>query len=163
MPAQLRRRRVISTLALAVALALPAWSARGQTPSPPPAPAATPPRAEEETGACFGFAFGKWTPPLDWRAAGHDRVDTAGFIHAPEGRDWAADLAAAGDTLLMLFPVWWPAGVAVEVPTRRLAVGDTVTGKAVALVGDGRVKPPTAPVRAWRVRCAERAGPPTRP
>lgn len=103
---------------------------------------------------CFGFAFGTWSPPLDWRAAGHgDRLDTNSFIHAPGGRDWAAEAASPRDTVLMLFPVWWPAGVAVSIPARQLVVGDSVTGRAAALVADGRLQAPVAKVRAWRVRC----------
>lgn len=168
-PIRRRRSVLLSTFALAAVIAYAdVAAAQGTTPPAPvaavpqpPAPA-VPPRADDEPGACFGFSFGRWTPALDWHAAGHgERVDTTGFIHAPEGRDWAADLTAAGDTVLMLFPVWWPAGVAVEVPTRRLASGDTVIGRAVALVSDGRIKPPTAPVRAWRVRCGGSA--PRRP
>lgn len=113
-----------------------------------------PPR-DEVDAVCFGFAFGAWSPPLDWRAAGHgDRPDSSRFVHAPEGRDWAAEGSSAADTALMLYPAWWPVGVLVEIPARRIVDGDTVTGKASALVADGRLRAPTAVVRAWRVPCA---------
>lgn len=104
---------------------------------------------------CFGFAFGAWSPPLDWRAAGHgDRPDSSKLVHAPAGRDWAAEGSAPRDTALMLYPAWWPVGVLVEIPARRIVEGDTVTGRASALVADGRLRAPTAVVRAWRVPCA---------
>lgn len=116
---------------------------------------------------CFGFAFGAWSPPLDWRAAGHgDRPDSSKLAHAPAGRDWAAEGSTPRDTVLMLYPAWWPVGVLVEIPARRIVAGDTVTGRASALVADGRLRAPTAVVRAWRVPCAgssHAASPPASP
>ena len=117
-------------------------------------------RAQDSTAAprsddavCLGFAFGAWTPKLDWKAAGHVPV-TANVPgdKTPEGRDWAAP-PVAGDTSLMLFPRWWPAGVAVALPTRTPAVGDTIVGRAVALVPGPDMEAPTSRVRAWRVPC----------
>lgn len=119
---------------------------------------------DAEDAVCFGFAFGAWSPPLDWRAAGHgDRIDTTHFVHAPEGRDWAAEASSPRDTVLLLFPAWWPVGVEVAIPARRIMLGDTVTGRATAFVGDGRLQPPVAKVRAWRVRCGSPASPPPIP
>ena len=57
------------------------------------------------------------------------------------------------DSVVMLFPKWWPVGVTVALPTRRPAPGDTVTGRAQALVSDVRAKIPTSRVRAWAVPC----------
>jgi hypothetical protein len=104
---------------------------------------------------CLGFSFGAWTPPLDWRGAGHGEMPRASVLqHAPSGRDWASDGGAgAADTLLILYPAWWPAGVRVDLPTRTPAVGDTVVGKALAFVANGAVKSPEAKVRAWQVVC----------
>ena len=122
------------------------------------------PTSGDVDAVCFGFAFGAWSPPLDWRAAGHgERPDSTRLQHAPAGRDWAAEASSPRDTVLMLYPAWWPVGVMVAIPARRIVAGDTVTGRASALVADGRLRPPTAVVRAWRVPCGGRAGaaPPT--
>ena len=111
--------------------------------------------AHDEESVCLGFSFGTWTPALDWRGAGHGEMPSAGVLpHAPSGRDWATDAGAGqADSLLILYPAWWPAGIRVDLPTRTPAVGDTVTGKATAFVANGAVTPPVAKVRAWRVRC----------
>jgi hypothetical protein len=107
-----------------------------------------------EAGACYGFSFGKWTPPLDWQRAGHAPVaDSLTKIHPAAGRDWAAPTPEPGATLLILYPSWWLAGVSIEFSGRAPAAGDTVSAKATALVADGRVTPPTAPARVWRVAC----------
>ena len=122
----------------------------------PSAPAARP----DDGPVCLGFAFGAWTPKLDWKAAGHT-VDpaTVPMGRAEGGRDWAAPPSdVAGDTALLLFPHWWPAGVSVALPTRTPAVGDTVVGRAVALVPRPDVQAPVSRVRAWRVACRGSAG-----
>ncbi len=104
---------------------------------------------------CLAFSFGTWSPKLDWRGAGHGEMPGANVLqHAPSGRDWATDAGAGQpDSLLILYPAWWPAGVRVDLPTRTPAVGDTVVGRAVAFVANGAVKSPEAKVRAWRVAC----------
>lgn len=104
---------------------------------------------------CLGFAFGPWTPPLDWRGAGHVATpDTSGLARTPENRDWAVNgMVGVEDSLLILYPRWWPAGIAVTLPTRRPAPGDTIAGRAQALVADGRKTNPTSRVRAWAVSC----------
>lgn len=110
--------------------------------------------AAGEATTCFGFRFGAWTPPLDWRAAGHaSRDSTPAVAMAPAGREWAATVrsGSAGDSVLMLFPEWWPAGVKIEVP--RTEKGDTVIARATALVARAGVPTPVSRVRAWRVRC----------
>lgn len=105
---------------------------------------------------CFGFKFGSWDPPLKSVAStynpGYDPVASA-----PPGspRDWAARIAngksdTAADSVLLLFPAWWPAGVAIEWKEQR---GDTLIGTARALVADGRVKNPVTPVRGIHVAC----------
>ncbi len=111
--------------------------------------------ASKDEPACLGFAFGSWTPALDWRGAGHGQMPSADVLqHAPAGRDWASDAGAGQpDSLLILYPGWWPAGIRVDLPTRTPAPGDTVVGRAVAFVANGAVTPPVAKVRAWRVEC----------
>jgi hypothetical protein len=156
---------------LALLALLPA-AAAGQTRSPrpsaprPPPAADTAPRAsapipaafvQREEEECLGLAFGRWTPALDARAAGHGAFSSAGHLSAPNGRDWASAVAAGRDTTLMLFPAWWPAGVHVRLPSGARVRGDTVRGTAIALVADGRLRPPTAEARAWLVPCGRRA------
>jgi hypothetical protein len=104
---------------------------------------------------CLGFSFGRWTPALDWRGAGHGAPpDTNALARTAENRDWAVNgMVGAEDSLLILYPRWWPAGIAVTLPTRRPAPGDTIAGSAQALVADGRKTNPTTKVRAWAVRC----------
>jgi hypothetical protein len=100
--------------------------------------------------------FAPWTPPLDWSAAGHGALDSARVPQAPTGRRWALSADGAGaeaDSTLLLVPPWWPAGIVVTVPARGMAMGDTIVGRATALVADGRLTAPTARVRAWRVPC----------
>lgn len=143
-------RVVLPALLLAAAAALPRTLA-AQEPARPPAP--------DDGSVCLGFAFGTWTPKLDWKAAGHPVAPERGSAdQAPGGRDWATNPAGGErDSTLMLFPRWWPVGVAVTLPTRTPAPGDTITGQAVALVPRYDVEAPTARVRAWRVPCQPRA------
>jgi hypothetical protein len=53
----------------------------------------------------------------------------------------------------LLFPPWWPAGISVKFATKPTSPNDTIAGRAVALVADGRKRPPTTAVRLWRVPC----------
>ena len=101
---------------------------------------------------CFRFMFGAWSPPLDWRAAGH-RPPRDSAAPSRTGRGSAAEVSVHGDSALMLLPTWWPAGVLVELSTRTPAFGDTLTGRATAFVADGAIAPPVSQVRAWRVDC----------
>lgn len=126
--------RTIGTAVIVVAAALRpvAAGAQVQTRAPATGPDTTP-------APCFGFVFGGWTPRLDWRAAGHgEQPNPASLSHAPSGRDWATDGLGGRDSVLMLYPVWWPAGVSVELPTMRPAFGDTIVGRATALVSGER-------------------------
>ena len=102
---------------------------------------------------CLGFAFGAFTPKLDWEKAGHAPSRAGSVQRAPDGRDWASDQALPNDSSLYLFPAWWPVGVWVELSTRAPAPGDTVDGRATALVALGNIAPPVARVRAWRIPC----------
>lgn len=106
---------------------------------------------------CYRFAFSAWEPPLNSVAntynPGHDPTTSAPAGAPP---DWAARLGngketgTPSDSVLLLFPGWWPAGVSID---WREQHGDTLVGRAVALVADGRVKNPSSTVRATRVPC----------
>lgn len=108
-----------------------------------------------DTGECYGFSFGKWTPPLDWERSGHVTVlDSARVPRAPNGRGWAAsDIEMPSDTSLLLFPPWWPAGVLVAFKTKPVTLADTVRGTATAFVADARKQPSTSVIRGWLVPC----------
>jgi hypothetical protein len=110
----------------------------------------------DSSNVCFGFQFGGFTPPLDRVAAGHPSLADSVLQRAPRGRDWASDLGRSSDTTLVLFPGWWPAGVAVDLARRPASRADTVQGVARAFVANGQVTSPRAAVRAWRVDCARR-------
>lgn len=138
--------RVIAAIAL---LACGASSVTAQVPSAAP-------------DECFGFAFGTWDPPLKSASStyspGYDPT-----VSAPAGspRSWAArapmsdSSGAAADSVLLLFPPWWPAGVAIQWTAQR---GDTLLGTATAMVADGRVKNPRTAVRALHVACRSAPG-----
>jgi hypothetical protein len=160
------------TRVMCFALTLVVLSAMGAYSQAPPPPDSSrrdstrTPAPSVDENACFGFSFGKWTPPLDWQAAGHGSPPSEKILqHAPDGRDWAADLTDSADSALVLFPSWWPAGVLVRLPKRLPVVGDTLRGRATALIADGRRQAPTAEVRAWAVPCrrAATAGSTARP
>ena len=105
---------------------------------------------------CFGFKFGSWDPALKSVASNYNPgYDPVGSAPAGSPRDWAARIPngkseTAADSVLLLFPAWWPAGVAIEWTEQR---GDTLIGKARALVADGRVKNPVTAVRGIHVAC----------
>lgn len=142
---------VVAAAASAV-LVSPMIAARAQDTARPPA---------SEPAVCLGFAFGPFTPKLDWAKAGHAPIhDSSAVPRAPDGRDWASDVAMPNDSSLYLFPSWWPVGVWVELSTRTPAPGDTATGRATALVARGNITPPVAAVKAWRVPCGRAVGRP---
>ncbi|MDB4907691.1 MAG: hypothetical protein JWO05_2475 [Gemmatimonadetes bacterium] len=100
---------------------------------------------------CFTFTFGTWTPKLDAAAAGHAAAPS-GERPAGQPREDAGRLpTVGGDSLLMLYPAWWPYGVSVEFD--RSHQGDTLVGVARAFVADLRNATPTATVRGIRVPC----------
>jgi hypothetical protein len=106
-----------------------------------------------DSAECLGFAFGRFVPALDLKAAGHNHLPSPDKLqHAPDSRDWAARDSTVAGTTLMLFPAWWPAGVQIVLPAPRTSA-DTLRGTAYALVADGRVTTPQAQVLAWRVPC----------
>jgi hypothetical protein len=137
------------TRAMAIALLTYGASfASAQTPAPP--------------DECFRFNFGKWDPPLKSASStyspGYDPTTSA-----PPGspRSWAARTPAGNasgapaDSVLLLFPAWWPAGVSIRWTAQH---GDTLIGVATAMVADGRVKNPETSVRALHVSCRSAPG-----
>ncbi|HJU90153.1 MAG TPA: hypothetical protein VJ672_12210 [Gemmatimonadaceae bacterium] len=126
---------------------------------------------DPRASGCYRFAFGTWTPPLDWLTAGHDsstrdyvrQARPSGTTHggavANGNRESAMVDTAGSEQRLVLIPSWWPAGVSLRFPSFA-APGDTVRGTATAFVADGRAVAPTAQVAVWRVPCAgERPAP----
>ena len=100
------------------------------------------------------FIAGDVVPDFpNWEKAGHAPIRAGSVQRAPDGRDWASDQALPNDSSLYLFPAWWPVGIWVELSTRAPAPGDTVEGRATALVARGNITPPVARVRAWRIPC----------
>lgn len=124
------------------------------------------PLVGQDVTPCLRVGFGAWEPPLDWQAAGHR--DSASSVGARDRavRDSVFDGTATasgrdemrwseGGRQLMLFPPWWPVGVVVtfDSSAMTLARGDTMTGRATALVADLRRPPPRAVARVARAGC----------
>ncbi len=135
-------------------------SARGSMPDTAAADSTNAREPERGGGECFRFVFGEWNPPLDAKTAGHAPLPSASSLpHAPGGRDWAFSDSTTRDIQLMLYPSFWPAGVVVRFPHVPRTLDDTVRGRALALVADGRVESPEADALAWLVPCGgERSG-----
>jgi hypothetical protein len=112
-----------------------------------------------DANTCLRFAFGVWKPVLDWKAAGHPgSVDSVRVARAEGGQAWAAGIPSTtrttpGDTLLMLYPAFWPVGVIVSFNPRAFTARDTVAATAVALVGDALKANPVSAVKLWKVPC----------
>lgn len=119
--------------------------------------------------ACWRFAFGEWTPPLDWSKAGH-AGDSAGVAaRVQRARDSVYDNDSAGarrnamtieytkqGMLVVLYPPWWPAGVSLTFDS-TLAGGREMAGTAVALVADGTRASPHTRAHAQQTACPGRA------
>lgn len=128
--------------------------------APRPDSAAPEAQPDARPDECFGFAFGPWDPPLDWAAAKHPPLRGGVRTLPPGARGDASRAGIPGDSTLLLFPPWWPAGVLVRFTTDP-ASSDTLRGIATALVADGRVRAPTSRVVGQRVPCGaspERSG-----
>ncbi|HEU6453428.1 MAG TPA: hypothetical protein VFT57_18560 [Gemmatimonadaceae bacterium] len=111
-------------------------------------------RRDPGGGECFRFVFGEWEPPLDAKAAGHPSFAPAESLpQAPDGRSWAFRDSTPQDVQMLLYPSFWPAGVSVRFPHAPRTASDTVRGRAIALVADGRVRSPEADATAWLVPC----------
>lgn len=101
---------------------------------------------------CYRFRFGPWTPPLDWTAAGHRPRNLPAPAAQPGAVGDASHIGAPGDSVLMLYPDWWPVGVLVRFDPRA-ASGDTLRGEASALVADANARVPTSRVTVIRLPC----------
>jgi len=112
------------------------------------APWATP-LARRGDEQCHAIVFGEWSPPL--------HPGRATSVARPGRSAWATWDSSQGDSTLVLFPEWWPAGIAVRLD--RGAEGELRAGRATAFVSDGTAVRPEAAVRAKRVPCG--APPPT--
>lgn len=121
--------------------------------------------AGQPSASCVRVAFGQWTPPLDWNGSGHGdssvrlgerirELRDSVYAHAPRnGRDEMVWTEADGRERLLLFPVWWPAGVVITFTSG--ATGDTLVGEAEALVADLRKPASKTRARVLRNVCAK--------
>jgi hypothetical protein len=109
--------------------------------------------------SCLRFRFGPWSPALDWNRAGHPgTVDSFRIARAEGGQAWAAAVppttrTAPGDTVLVLYPAFWPVGVMVQFDPAAFAGRDTLAAHATAFVADGNTRSPTSTVTLWKVPC----------
>jgi hypothetical protein len=112
---------------------------------------------------CWRFAFGVWTPPLDWERAGHrgNAGEMSDRVQRIRDSVFAKDTNAVRNNAMIwernrsgwsvvLFPQWWPVGVKVDFDS-VLAGGNEMTGQAVAFVADASRENSRARARA--VRC----------
>jgi hypothetical protein len=111
---------------------------------------------------CWRFAFGSWTPPLDWDRAGHDgrASDLASRVQRVRDSVFARDTNAVRNQAMywerfrsgwsvVLFPEWWPVGVKVDFDSVA-AGGSEMFGQATALVANAGAEPSRARARALR-------------
>ena len=118
---------------------------------------------QEPSSKCWRFAFGAWTPSLDWASAGHDgrASDLATRVQRVRDSVFARDTNAVRNNAMVwertaagwsvvLFPEWWPVGVQVQFDS-VLAGGSEMTGRATALVANANSQPSRARARA--IRC----------
>lgn len=118
---------------------------------------------QEPSSTCWRFAFGAWTPPLDWERSGHDGKagELANRVQRVRDSVFAKDTNAVRNNAMVwertrlgwsvvLFPSWWPVGVKVDFDS-VLAQGREMTGQAIAFVADAGQDPSRARARA--VRC----------
>lgn len=113
--------------------------------------------AQAAPNECYGFKFGAWDPPLRTVASAYSPgYDPTTSAPAGAPRDWATRVPngqatnSPADSVLMLFPAWWPVGVQIQWTGQH---GDTLAGTAIALVSDGRLRNPVTTVRGVRVAC----------
>ena len=112
---------------------------------------------------CWRFAFGAWTPPLDWEKSGHSGKadELANRVERIRDSVFAKDTSAVRNNAMIwvrgkpgwsvvLFPTWWPVGVKVDFDS-VFSEGREMTGQASALVADASSAPSRARARA--VRC----------
>ena len=109
---------------------------------------------------CWRFAFGAWTPPLDWEKSGHSGKadELANRVERIRDSVFAKDTSAVRNNAMIwvrgkagwsvvLFPAWWPFGVKVDFDS-VFTEGREMTGQALALVADASSPPSRARARA---------------
>ena len=114
------------------------------------------------SSTCWRFAFGSWTPPLDWERAGHagKAGDLANRVQRVRDSVFAKDTNAVRNKAMIwertkagwsvvLFPDWWPVGVKVDFDS-VLAGSREMTGHALAFVADAGQDASRARARAMR-------------
>lgn len=116
------------------------------------------PDSAQHPDECYRFRFGAWTPPLDWTAAGHRPRNLPPAVAQPGARGDASHLGSPGDSVLMLYPAWWPVGVLVRFRPHAPS-SDTLRGEASALVADANARVPTSQVTVVRVPCHPSSSP----
>lgn len=114
------------------------------------------------TSKCWRFAFGAWTPQLDWDRAGHlgNASELADRVQRVRDSVFARDSNAVRNKAMywertkagwsvVLFPDWWPVGVKVDFDSVS-AGGSEMTGEATALVANAGAELSRARARAMR-------------
>lgn len=112
---------------------------------------------------CWRFAFGTWTPALDWERSGHrgQAGELANRVQQIRDSVFAKDTNAVRNNAMVwektvrgwsvvLYPAWWPVGVSVEFDS-VFSEGREMSGRATALVANASQEPSRARARA--IRC----------
>lgn len=123
----------------------------------------------QERVPCVRLRFTLWSPALEWARAGHpDSAQRLGQLQrqardsvyagsaTTQGRDEMQWGEVNGRTQLTVFPLWWPAGIAITFGGRIAAwhgVTDTLPGDAVAYVADAGTRPPRSTALVVRSPC----------
>ena len=116
---------------------------------------------------CWRFAFGAWTPPLDWEKSGHfgKADELANRVERIRDSVFARDTTAVRNNAMIwvrgtpgwsvvLFPTWWPVGVKVDFDS-VFNEGREMIGEANALVADAGQAPSRARAKAMRCPTTE--------
>ena len=96
---------------------------------------------------------------LDWRLAGHGApIDSAQVPRARMSTDGRRSTSSRNPTDVLLFPASWPAGISMKFATEPDSPTDTVADHTIALVADGKNRPPTSAVQTVTVPSASKPG-----
>src|SRR5262245_21385007 len=84
-------------------------------------------QSDAPSSKCWRFAFGAWTPPLDWERSGHrgNASELSDRVLRIRDSVFAKDTNAVRNNVMVwernrsgwsvvLFPPWWPVGVKVD-------------------------------------------------
>ena len=121
-------------------------------------------RSPIEFPPCVRVAFGNWTPPLQWKEAGHVASPAAVAERQRFLRDSVFALADSarqrGEMVwwtsprgprLLVFPPFWPVGVVIEL--KGTWAGDSLVGEAHALVADVSQRVSSTTAKVLRNNC----------